>query len=85
MSTKLTLTLDKAVIAKAKEYAKSQGRSLSKLIEDYLKTVTGKRKDIDSIELSPVVASLLGSVKVDDKNLDYKEILTDELMKKYLK
>ena len=39
MSTKLTLTIDKSVIKKAKEYAKSQGRSLSNLIEDYLKTV----------------------------------------------
>ena len=36
MSTKLTLTIDKSVIKQAKKYAKSQGRSLSNLIEEYL-------------------------------------------------
>ncbi len=44
MSTKLTLTLDKSVIESAKKYAKSQGRSLSNLIEDYLKAVSVKGK-----------------------------------------
>jgi len=86
MSTKLTLTIDKSVIKKAKEYAKSQGRSLSNLIEDYLKTVSGKEvENKDDLELSPIVKSLLGSVKIDENNPDYKEILADELLNKYLK
>ena len=36
MNTKLTLTLEKAVIEKAKRYAKKSGRSLSDLVESYL-------------------------------------------------
>ena len=37
MNTKLTLTVEKKVIAKAKSYAKKQNRSLSKLVENYFK------------------------------------------------
>ncbi len=37
MDTKLTLKLDKLVIDKAKEYASSHKRSLSRMIESYLR------------------------------------------------
>jgi predicted HicB family RNase H-like nuclease len=36
MSTKLTLTIEKAILERAKVYAKNTGRSLSELIENYL-------------------------------------------------
>ena len=85
MSTKLTLTIEKSVIEQAKRYARSQGRSLSNLIEDYLKTVSGKEKEKEDLELSPVIKSLLGSVKLEGSKIDYKEILEDELLKKHLK
>ena len=85
MATKLTLTIDKAVIESAKKYAKSQGRSLSNLIEDYLKTVSGKAKEKDEFDLSPLIKSLLGSVKLKEENLNFKEILADEILKKHLK
>ncbi len=42
MDTKLTLKLDKQVIDKAKAYAAAQQRSLSRLIEAYLKTLVEK-------------------------------------------
>lgn len=85
MSTKLTLAIDKEVIEMAKAYAKSQQRSLSNLIEEYLKSITGKEKDVGEIELTPIVKSLMGSIKVPDpETFDEKQILEDELMKKYL-
>jgi len=40
MTTKLTLTLQKSTIEKAKSYAKQTGRSLSELVEKYLETIT---------------------------------------------
>lgn len=40
MNTKFTLSIDKSVIAQAKEYAALQGRSLSDLVENYLKSVS---------------------------------------------
>ncbi len=85
MSTKLTLTIDKAVIEDAKQYAKSQGRSLSKLIEEYLKSLSSKDLQSKELELSPITKSLFGAVKVNKEDLDYKKMLEDEILKKHLK
>ena len=40
MSTKLTLTIEGTIIKKAKLYASKEDRSLSDLIENYLKALT---------------------------------------------
>ena len=80
MDSKLTLTIEKDVIEKAKKYATESGRSLSDLVENYLKLVT---KTDERIELSPTVKSLLGAVK-NPENRDFKDILSDELANKYL-
>ncbi len=84
MSTKLTLTIDKSVIEEAKQYAKSQGRSLSNLIEEYLKSISNKNEKTKDLDLSPITKSLFGSVKSKNKNIDYKKLLEDEILKKHL-
>jgi uncharacterized alpha/beta hydrolase family protein len=43
MDTKLTLKLEETIIEKAKEYAKNNKTSLSKLIENYLLNITGDK------------------------------------------
>ena len=83
MSTKLTLTIDKQVIEQAKLYAKAQGRSLSNIIEEYLKSISGKN-DNDDLTLSPITKSLYGAIKLKDSDIDYKKILEDEILKKHL-
>lgn len=40
MNTKLTLSIEEQVIKSAKEYAKAQGRSLSNIVEEYIKSVS---------------------------------------------
>lgn len=82
MNTKLTLTIEKEVIQIAKEYAKEKGQSLSDLVENYFKLITNERRPIESKELSPRIRRLRGIIKTD-KELDYKQILTEELLKKY--
>lgn len=82
MDTKLTLNIDKDVARKAKFYAKSKGRSLSDLIENYLKLLT-KNTSIEESELTPRVKSLLGSINVPH-DFDYKKEISDYLTKKYL-
>ncbi|GEC71209.1 hypothetical protein SAMN05443543_101269 [Flavobacterium flevense] len=82
MNTKLTLTIEQSVIKKAKEYAKERERSLSDLIENYLKALT-KDNDYNDIELTPIVKSLKGSFNAP-KNIDYKKELTNRLSEKYL-
>ncbi len=82
MNTKLTLTIEQTVIERAKKYASNKGRSLSDIIENYLKAIT--RDEIqENIELTPIVKSLKGSFKAPD-NFDYKKELTKRLTEKYL-
>ena len=78
MNTKLTLNLDKGVIEQAKTYAKDNSVSLSKLIENYLDSLT-KRSEKKS-KISPLVQSLTGVIpsgKYDDRN-DYKDYLSEK-------
>ncbi|MBK7010644.1 MAG: hypothetical protein IPN73_10040 [Saprospiraceae bacterium] len=82
MNTKLTLTIEKEVIEIAKEYAKDKGQSLSEMVENYFKLVTVNRSKMKGKQLSPKVRKLRGIIKTDEK-LDYKQILTEELSKKY--
>ncbi|TAN21604.1 MAG: hypothetical protein EPN37_00450 [Chitinophagaceae bacterium] len=82
MNTKLTLTIEEAVIKKAKKYAGKRKGSLSDLIENYLKALTSEEKK-DEEELTPVVKSLRGSFTLP-KNFDYKKELTNRLSEKYL-
>ncbi|HLN94557.1 MULTISPECIES: DUF6364 family protein [unclassified Flavobacterium] len=63
MTTKLTLTVEKAVIDRAKLYARNTGRSLSELVERYLETITLEEGDR---VLSPKLKSLVGAVKLPD-------------------
>lgn len=83
MNTKLTLTIEQEIIERAKNYAKEKNRSLSDLIENYLKTLTNEAKINKEEKLSPVTDSLKGSFKMP-KNIDYKKELRNRLEKKYL-
>ncbi len=81
MTTKLTLTVEKSVIERAKLYAKNTGRSLSEIIEGYLETLTG---DDGKEKLSPRLKKLAGSVKLP-KNFDERKEKEEYLRKKHLK
>ncbi len=83
MNTKLTLTIEQEVIQKAKEYAKNRNRSLSDIIENYLKVLTKEEKVKEVKKLNPVVKSLKGSFKMP-RNMDYKKELRKRLEEKYL-
>lgn len=80
MDTKLTLSVDKTIIEKAKEYAKSHKVSLSHLIESYLSSLISKRSK--EIEITPLVESLSGVIDLN-KDFDYKKEYTDYLIEKY--
>lgn len=82
MNTKLTLVIEQEIIQKAKDYAKQKNRSLSNIIENYLKSLT-KEEPVKQTEMGPLVKSLRGSFKLS-KDMDYKKELTKELEKKHL-
>lgn len=74
MNTKLTLNLDKDVIDEAKTYAKSHSVSLSKLVENYLNSLTRDSKRKSSV--SPLVESLTGIIPSDyDEKKDYRNYI----------
>jgi len=82
MDAKLTLSIDKDIALRAKVYARTKGRSLSDLVENYLKLLT-RNSAVKEHDYSPRVKSLLGSVKLP-ADFDYKKELADSLAKKYL-
>jgi len=84
MDSKLTLKLDKGVIDDAKKYAGTQNKSLSRMVEAYLRCLVnrdnkGKTKEI---EISPFVKSIRSGVSIPD-DIDYKEVYRQHLFEKY--
>lgn len=85
MNTKLTLKLNTEVIRQAKIYANSQDRSLSSIVEDYLKVLTSQvdsDQDTDEIAISPFVKSMATGVKIP-ADVDAKAAYANHLMEKY--
>lgn len=80
MDKKLTLSLDKNTIENAKNYARSNNISLSKLIESYLKSLT--KSMVNTAEITPLVESLSGVISIDE-DFDVKNAYTDYLIEKY--
>lgn len=82
MTTKLTLTIEEKVISSAKKYAQKKGKSLSNLVENYLKSISSKDTDVNT--LSPRVTKLMGVIKLPT-DFNYKTELGNALSKKYKK
>lgn len=84
MDKKLTLKLDNLVIEQAKEYAASHKRSLSRIIEAYLKSLVSQdeSKDYGELQISPFVKSMSSGVKIP-ADLDYKAEYSNYLTEKH--
>lgn len=69
--SKLTLSVDSAVVARAKRYAGRHGISVSKLVQAYLSDLAGPPAPADE---PPVLRSLRGTLKRADVR-DYRKHL----------
>ena len=75
MSEKLTLRLDETLIETAKRYAKEHGVSLSKLTENFYKSLRDSK--VEKAALSPKIKSFTGiakkaeTVALHDERLKY--------------
>ena len=78
--SKLTLTVDPDVVKQAKAYAAGQQQSLSKLVENYLRTLPASTGELQ-VKLTGVTAELAGVI--DEKDLERVENYTNYLQKKY--
>lgn len=71
MTTKLTLSIEKSIIKRAKVYAKNTGRSLSEIVENYLDTITQKG---DNELISNKLKNIVGAVKLPEDFDEEKEL-----------
>ena len=76
MNTKLTLRMDETVIRKAKMEAKRRGKSVSRMVAEFIESI-GSRPDSEKV-LPPTTASLVGILKG-------KEIPEDDYNKVHLR
>lgn len=81
MTAKLTLTIEKTIIERAKAYAKGTAKSLSELIENYLESITSEKNT--SKQLSPKLKKIVSAVKLP-KDFDEKKELRAYFERKHL-
>ena len=75
MKTKLTLSVNKRSVDRAKRVAKKRGKSLSQLVERY----------IDSLEKEPTVVDAMVGIIQLPKGVSAEDIILKEMKKKHLK
>ena len=75
MDAKLTLKLDENIIERAKKYASNKKLSLSRLIENYLDSITHEESK-DNFEISPFVKSISNGKSIP-LDADWKEMRED--------
>ena len=81
MNTKLTLSIDTKVISEAKKSLQTRDKSLSRLIEEYLRVlITTKTKQTTPV--AGVVPELTGIARLGVGAED-KELITEYLLEKY--
>jgi hypothetical protein len=86
MKTKLTLSIDPEVIARAKEEAQRRGTSVSDMVETYLAAVSKPDEPKQTIEISPLVKSFSGVIKLKEgEEFDYDKVRHEYLKEKYLR
>jgi hypothetical protein len=78
MSSKLTLSIDKKIIERAKEFARRTDRSLSNIIESYLQKITDQQLD----EVDHDLEQLIGVIKLPE-DFDEKKAIRKVLSKKH--
>ncbi len=83
MTTKLTLTIEEKVIDSAKKYAQKKGKSLSHLVENYLKSISANSEEPNE-NIAPKVSKLMGVLKLPD-DFDYKKEVSKAIAKKAAK
>ena len=74
MDSKLTLKLNEKVIDRAKKYASNKKLSLSRLIENYLDSIT--QEENEDFEISPFVKSISSGKRIP-ADVDWKTLRED--------
>ena len=78
MNTKLTLSMDDSVINQAKTYLQTENQSLSKLIEDYFRTLVSVK--IDKKPKTSILSEITGIAKSPKSS---EKLIEEYLTEKY--
>lgn len=78
--TKLTLSVDEAIVDQAKQIAKKNGTSVSAMFSRFIQTMAAGRRT--GIRPGPIAQEASGLIQLPPDK-DYKELLTEALMEKY--
>ena len=81
MKTKLTLSIEKEVVERAKKFAKESDQTISEMVEGFLRAIS--RNQSQPAELSDRLRSLAGKFRLPEGKED-RDVLVEELTKKYL-
>ena len=81
MTTKLTLSVEKRVVQKAKRFAQTQRKSLSEIVTNYLDYISSQAIDVSDID--PEVLQASGEIALD-RVPDHKDPKFRHLKEKYL-
>ena len=82
MTTKLTLSVDHSLIAQANAYAKNNGTSVSKMVEQYLRSVLKSSKDTVKSK-SDILDALTGILEDPGPNWNEDDARYEYFKKKY--
>ena len=81
MLTKLTLTVDQDIVVQAKKYPQERHRSISRLVEEYLRTVAARELQMtNKIPDAPITASITGMFSAEYKGQSDRELLESALL-----
>jgi replicative DNA helicase len=80
MTRKLTLSINEKTVEKARRISRKRGKSISRMVEEYLNSITEKDKQQKSA-VDKIKGILKG--KITNKNLDWKKVKEEYLSKKY--
>ena len=83
MDTILTLNIDQNVVENVEIYAKYTRKSISQLVEEYLLSISSESMADNNELLGPITKQLTGIIELKN-NINYKDILADTLVEKYL-
>ena len=80
MNTELTILLELEIVEQAHAYARQTGQELGTLLADYVAQLARKNRPLP--ELPPAIQALRGSIFLPP-GVEYKQVLAEELAKKY--
>lgn len=83
MLTKLTLSIEKELIQKAKYVAKKRKTSISQIVEEHLKRIIAEEQ-AELASISPITKSLFGIASDLSTSESYKDLVAESRTSKYL-